>query len=86
MVEDSIRACVAEYIAAPKEKKEESESEPREGEQQLSAGQHPCFNLYLLGFNLYARQHPGFNFNRDENVLPAVSAFTTYLSQAGKPG
>jgi len=26
VVEDSIRACVAEYIAAPQEKKEESES------------------------------------------------------------
>ena len=79
---------MAKHIAAPKEKKEESESEPSEGEQQLGARQHPCFNLYA-GLQLICwalGQHPGFNFNRDENVLPAVSAFTTYLSQAGKPG
>ena len=36
---------MAEDIAPPKEKKEESESKPCEGDQQLGAGQHAGLNL-----------------------------------------
>ena len=45
VIEDSIRACVAEDIAPPKEKKEESESKAGKGDQQLGAEQHAELNL-----------------------------------------
>ena len=45
VVENSIRAGVAEGVALPKKKKEEGDSKACEGEDQLDAGQHPKINL-----------------------------------------